>query len=140
MKWNNPATWLVGGTVLAVGLMAVAGARRGGALAKVNADCTRITLTNEAAWDDALVEEMSYVLGSDDPVALAQGSIDRLLGDLPGCRSPLPDDTVIVTFDNRELLVGELRDLFMQAAKNAETTGAAAGAAAGGCRRCLGVR
>lgn len=132
MKWNNPATWLMGGTVLAVGLMALAGSRKS-KLAKANADCSRITLLSEDKWLDALTEEFTYVNASADPQATAQGSLDRLLQGV--CNGPIPTDAVLETFDGRELFAGDVRQMFIDAANDPDP-----GASAGGCRRCLGVR
>jgi len=120
MKWNSPPVLLMGGTILAVGIMALASRNK---TAAISPDCSRILLPatfiediERRISDNQMEQIFRDALGaSRNYDAAAARVFDRVLAELlPECPSPLPNATILVSGETgEELTVAESKAAFV---------------------------
>lgn len=117
MKLNNPATLLLGAAIVGVGIMALAG--RGRAAYTEN-DCSRVVIKSVSALEsrlqslDAEAQRLLTNMPGATPAEISDALVDLIMEDLvPGCPSPLSDETVLVFEDGSgdgPMTLGEIRE------------------------------
>jgi len=117
VKLNNPATLLLGAAIVGVGIMAFAGSGRA---AYAENDCSRVVIKSASALEsrlqglDAEAQRLLAQMPDATPTEIADALVDLIMEDLvPGCPSPLSDETVLVFEDGSgegPMTLGEIRD------------------------------